>query len=60
MSEAQDDINVRGAYPHYPERIYSTLPKRIQVDKRTHRIRFENETERTVIVVIEPKNDSTP
>lgn len=29
--------------------------KRIQVSKTTHRIRFENETENSVVVVIEPK-----
>lgn len=29
--------------------------KRISVDKRTHKIRFENETENEVVIVIEPK-----
>ena len=30
-------------------------PRVITVNKRTHRIRFENETESEVILVIEPK-----
>lgn len=29
--------------------------QRIHVDKATHRIRFENETESSVVIVIEPK-----
>lgn len=29
--------------------------RRVHVDKRTHRIRFENESENEVTVVIEPK-----
>lgn len=36
-------------------RQYRTQTKTIVVDKRTHRIRYENETEHEVTVVIEPK-----
>lgn len=59
----QDDLipNQHGfpsaAYPRYPEFVPAAMPKRIQVNKRTHRIRFEGETENTVIVAIEPIED---
>jgi hypothetical protein len=33
-----------------------TRTTRLRVNKRTHRIRFERETEETVEVVIEPKD----
>lgn len=34
---------------------YNDSPRRIFVDKMTHCIRFENETESQVTIVIEPK-----
>lgn len=36
-------------------RQYQTQTKTIVVDKRTHRIRYENETEHEVTIVIKPK-----
>ncbi len=32
----------------------------IRVDKRTHRVRFEGETEDEVAIVVEPKGGDTP
>lgn len=37
------------------KQICPAVMKRILVDKTTHRIRFEGETELSVVVVIEPK-----
>lgn len=39
---------------NFTEQLGSTT-KRIQVDKATHRIRYENESESQVTLVIEPK-----
>jgi hypothetical protein len=38
----------------------ATRTTRLRVNKRTHRIRFEHETEETVEIVIEPKGESKP
>jgi NTP pyrophosphatase (non-canonical NTP hydrolase) len=37
------------------ERDQATRTRRIRVNKRTHRIRFEHETEETVEVIVEPR-----
>ncbi|HEX8071070.1 MAG TPA: hypothetical protein VF546_14030 [Pyrinomonadaceae bacterium] len=39
------------------ERDRATRTTRLRVNKRTHRIRFEGETEDSVEVVIEPKGE---
>ena len=50
--EGGDDKALEGeTFPSYEH-----PTERIIVDKRTHRIRFEDETESQVTVVIEPKD----
>lgn len=44
----------RPAWPTISERS-DGVTKRVKVNKTTHRIRFENETESQVTIVIEPK-----
>lgn len=55
VDEAAQDVADTGR--GRPERPGSgeALPRRIVVDKRTHRVRLENETESEVTVVIEEK-----
>lgn len=50
-----DDGQAFGGFPTY-EVTRAVGDTRHVVDKRTHRIRFENETESQVIIVIEPKD----
>ena len=44
-----------GAFPGYSGSYEPRPEQRYVVDKRTHRIRFEDESESQVTVVIEPK-----
>lgn len=46
-------VAARHGYPLNP--VPHEIRQKIAVNKRTHRIRFENETESSVDVVIEPK-----
>lgn len=50
----QEVVVENASRPIFYERV-GQLPKRVKVNKTTHRIRFENETESEVVVVIEPK-----
>ncbi|HEX8557491.1 MAG TPA: hypothetical protein VF668_05290 [Pyrinomonadaceae bacterium] len=51
MHDAEGDAPGRAERPAGTE----APPRRIVVDKRTHRVRLENETESEVTVVIEEK-----
>ncbi len=51
---AHDTEGAGPGRPKQPAR-EETPPRRIVVDKRTHRVRLENETESEVTVVIEEK-----
>jgi hypothetical protein len=53
FAHAHGRIFDRALTPDEVKREYDT--QRITVNKRTHRIKFENETESSVDVVIEPK-----
>ena len=60
MSETEKTLeNTEDAGPQRPNRPAGgeAPPRRIVVDKRTHRVRLENETESEVTVVIEERGD---
>lgn len=54
VEDHEGDGGRKSGRPKQPERGGSP-PQRIVVDKRTHRVRLENETESEVTVVIEEK-----
>ena len=55
VDESAYEAECAGARRRKRQRGEGTPPRRIVVDKRTHRVRLENETESEVTVVIEEK-----
>ena len=55
VDKARDESEGAGSGRPKRHEVEGAPPRRIVVDKRTHRVRLENETESEVTVVIEEK-----
>ena len=54
-NRAEDARVIRSLAESFNIDLTNSNNQRVQVSKATHRIRFEDETESSVVVVIEPK-----